>query len=254
MEIREIATQLVGLDEREALNVARILHECATSEQELIAGIDKVNSGVPVQYVVGEAWFYGRKFSVDKSVLIPRPETEELVYMICGDLKTRGSLSLVDIGTGSGCIAITIALELPEVSVTAIDISSQALDVARSNAEALDAYVEFNQRDFLLEGVNGQYDVIVSNPPYVSASEFDELADAVRMHEPRVALGHESGDPLIFYRAIAGTTALKEAGAIYVELNEFRAGEIDEVFRREGYNTAIVKDMQGKDRILKAWK
>ena len=254
MDVREIASALERLDDRESINVARMLVEYSKDQNILTDLIRRVNSGEPVQYVLGHAWFYGRRFEITPSVLIPRPETEELVYWIRADLKDSSRLDLVDIGTGSGCIAVSVALELPQIVVHAIDISAEALDIARTNANTLGAEVRFSQRDVLKRGLDRDYDIIVSNPPYVSMGEFEALAPAVREYEPRIALGHESGDPLIFYAAIANTSSLKKDGAIYVELNEFRSEDINDLFRKAGYETVIRQDMQGKDRMLKAWK
>ena len=254
MEVQQIASKLTQLEERESINVARILREHSAAWDVLEPLISRINAGEPVQYVVGHAWFYGRKFGIDESVLIPRPETEELVYWIIQENKTESELHLLDIGTGSGCIATTLALELPGASIEAIDISDDAIRVARFNARKLGADVAYRNFDFLESDLAKSYDVIVSNPPYVSSDEFEALAPSVRQFEPSIALGHPSGDPLIFYRAIANTAALKSGGRIYVELNEFRVRDIEQLFVERGYRTELRDDLQGKPRMLKAWK
>ena len=259
MDIKAIAARLKALDERESLNVAQILAEYMhahdiTSEEEVQLLIDRVNSSEPIQYITEHTWFYGRRFQVNESVLIPRPETEELVDWIIRDRKETGPCTILDIGTGSGCIAVTLALELPEADMYALDVSDDALGVARHNADAFEAEVHFEQRDFITDELEHGFDVIVSNPPYVSPDELDALDPSVRDHEPHLALGHASGDPLIFYRRIAQKGRLHKNGAVYVELNEFRWKEIEALFHLEDFTTQVENDMQGKPRMLKAWK
>lgn len=256
---KEIAESLNGFDERERLNVAKILLEHVrarkiTSTQAIDSLIKRVNDGEPIQYITQHTWFYGRCFHVDDSVLIPRPETEELVDWVVKERRGKGPCTILDVGTGSGCIAVTLAQELPDADVYALDISEGALAIARQNADAFEAEVHFFHTDFLNEVFEHGYDVVVSNPPYISAMEYDQLAQSVKDFEPRIALGHESGDPLIFYRRIAQKARLHQGGSIYVEMNEFRWKEIVALFHIEGYKTNIEKDMQGKPRMLKAWK
>jgi release factor glutamine methyltransferase len=259
MDINAIATRIEGLDDRESVNVAKILAEYMhahdiSSEEEIQQLIDRVNSSEPIQYITEHTWFYGRRFKVNNSVLIPRPETEELVDWIIKDRKGTGPCTILDVGTGSGCIAVTLALELPEADIYAIDVSGDALTIAQENAAAFEAEVHFTLSDFLANELEHGFDVIVSNPPYVSPDELDALETSVRDHEPLIALGHSSGDPLIFYRRIAQKGRLHHDGAIYVELNEFRWKEIEALFHLEDYKTQVENDMQGKSRMLKAWK
>lgn len=259
MDTRKIAARLERFEEREAANVARILAEYMhahyiSSEGDIQALIDRVNSGEPVQYITEHTWFFGRRFKVNGSVLIPRPETEELVDWIIKDRKNTGPCTILDIGTGSGCIAVTLTLELPEADVYAIDVSEEAVAIAKENADAFEAEVRFSVTDFLeVEPAHG-YDVIVSNPPYISSDEYEALDPHVREYEPQMALGHSSGDPLIFYRQIAQKGRLHHGGAIYVEMNEFRWKEIEALFHLEAYKTLVKNDLQGKPRMLKAWK
>jgi release factor glutamine methyltransferase len=258
--VKELASKLVPLyDEREAMNVAKIITEYSKETGivdiiEINQIIERLRSGEPVQYIVGYAWFYGRRFELTPAVLIPRPETEELVFWILEDWKKRGPVKILDIGTGSGCIAVTLAKELPEAVIIATDISVEALSIARINSVKHPVNVELIESDILQDGLNdfGVMHVIVSNPPYVSFEEFENLDSSVKGFEPRIALGHDSGDPLVFYHAIAETAGLHEAGAIYVELNEFHAAAVAIIFKEQGYQVELRRDMQGKVRMLKA--
>jgi len=246
-------------DDREAMNIARIVVEYI-EENNVVARIDverildRLRTGEPVQYVVGYTWFYGRQMKVNNAVLIPRPETEELVFWILEDWKRSSSARILDIGTGSGCIPVTLALEMDQCEFVATDISGDALSIARINAMKHAVNVSFIESDYLANENDdlGKYDVIVSNPPYISIGEFEEMSPSVKDFEPRLALSHESGDPLIFYRAIAEQAALNIGGAIYVELNEFHADEITGIFKNHGFHVELRKDLQGKIRMLKA--
>ena len=223
--------------------------------------LDRLHTGEPVQYIAGHAWFYGLKFKVSPAVLIPRPETEELVDWIFKDWKEiKRSLRILDIGTGSGCIPITLKSLLEEsADIMAIDVSHAALEIAKENAFLLNQDVSFVEHDFLQKGFDGlgKYDIVVSNPPYISKQVTDpEILTHLRF-EPEVALFPESGDANIFYEKIArdGKAALNENGFCYVELNEFNAEEIKDIFK--GYNWKNIElreDMQGKIRMLKAKK
>ena len=212
----------------------------------------------PVQYITGRAGFCGRRFSVREGVLIPRPETEELVGWIIGDFKDRGSLSILDIGTGSGCIAVSLAAVLPGARVTAIDISEKALEIARENASANGVEVRFLQADILADALPAgeQFDIIVSNPPYVRESEKAQMGRNVLGYEPHQALFVDDADPLVFYREIAdkGKTALAAGGALYFEINEALGRETLAMLSGAGYAGAeLRRDLHGKPRIVKAW-
>lgn len=227
---------------------------------EIVEGLKK---SVPVQYLLGIADFYGREFKVDPSVLIPRPETEELVDTILKDLRQKPAtapIRILDIGTGSGCIAITLATELPQADVTALDISPAALETARTNAGRLNAQVKFCQADILSppmaeKAAPGQFDLIVSNPPYVWISEKAGMEKNVLDYEPHTALFVDDSDPLLFYRAIArfGKDHLRERGKIYFEINALCGKEMKELLQRQGYrDVCLQQDLSGKDRMIKA--
>ncbi|MBC7937928.1 MAG: peptide chain release factor N(5)-glutamine methyltransferase [Rhizobacter sp.] len=212
---------------------------------------------VPVQYVIGHAWFAGLKFKVSPAVLIPRPETEELVKEVVSYIKTNGNSSLLDIGTGSGCIPITVKKEFPETNVSAIDISGDALSVARENALANNVTIQWLQQDFLeahhWERLS-QYDVIVSNPPYIPENEKELLDANVTAHEPHIALFVSDKRALIFYEKIAafGAEHLAKNGCIFMETHEFFANEVGLYFSGAGYKTVIKKDIFGKERMVMA--
>ena len=192
----------------------------------------------PVQYVLNEAWFYKMKFFVNEYVLIPRPETEELVEWIINEIKnskTKDEFKILDIGMGSGCIALSIKKELENIDVTAIDVSGEALEVANKNANALKAKINFVQIDFLDESLwslLGFYDVIVSNPPYIPENEKGKLAKNVTAFEPRIALFVENNNPFIFYEKIAqfAQSHLKLNGKIFVEIHEEYSEEVHKIF------------------------
>lgn len=212
----------------------------------------------PVQYVLNEAWFCGLKFYVDQSVLIPRPETEELVEWIISDCKfPLGSMRILDVGTGSGCIAISLKKRLGRSEVWACDKSQPALEVARKNAEILGLNVNFLEKDFLdhqeLGGLPG-FNIIVSNPPYIPENDRSTMGKNVVDYEPESALFVPDQDALIFYRAIAeaGKTKLYPQGFIYVEIHESLGQEVLNCFKNAGYQAELKKDMQGKDRMVRA--
>ena len=216
--------------------------------------IQRINRHEPIQYVLGKAEFYGRAFAVDGSVLIPRPETELLIRAVLKEKKF--SPTILDIGTGSGCIAITLAVEIPSSEVYAIDISKEALTVAQQNAKNLKAKVNFSKFDILAnEKLEHRFDIIVSNPPYIAEREKKEMNSNVLDFEPPLALFVTDKDPLVFYKAIArrGKSLLKPGGKIFVEINERFGKELKQHFRNEGYgNVSIEKDINNKDRILMA--
>lgn len=216
----------------------------------------KLLSGKPLQYVTGHAWFMNRAFMVNENVLIPRPETEELVGWILQN--QQGNKTILDIGTGSGCIPVSLKLAMPQVIVTACDISEGALSVAQYNAKTLHADIQFVQLDFLQSqqrDILPSYDVIVSNPPYIPVTEKETLHTNVRDHEPGTALFVPGDDPLLFYREIAlfGKTHLNSNGAIYCELHAEYALATKKLFEEMNYShVTIKKDMHGNLRMLKA--
>ncbi len=207
----------------------------------------------PIQYIQGKARFLGRDFRVEPGVLIPRPETEELVEKILKE--TTAGARILDIGTGSGCIAVTLALEVPDAQVQAWDISETALQVAKENAKAWQASVDFILRDVLTWEPKEQatWDVIVSNPPYVTEAERAGMEPNVLLHEPESALFVPDEDPLRFYRRIGqlGRQLLVPGGKLYFETNRAYGQETEALLRRQGYTNARTdKDLSGNDRFV----
>lgn len=213
--------------------------------------IDRLNRHEPVQYILGEADFFGRKFRVNPSVLIPRPETEELVHYV----KQYNPKRILDIGTGSGCIAISLQLETQAMMV-ATDVSDGALALAKQNAKQLNAKVKFQKHNVLTHELPfADLDLIVSNPPYIPMREKNAMKLNVLNYEPHVALFVENDDPLIFYKAIVEKSrkTLVAGGKVVVEINENYGADVAAVFRNAGYNNVIVhKDTMQKDRIVSA--
>lgn len=225
----------------------------------LMEDLPQLKLGRPLQYVLGVAYFYDLSFQVNEQVLIPRPETEELVQRILMDAQSGNDLSIWDIGTGSGCIAVTLAKHLPQARVFASDISTGALDVAARNARALAADVTFAQHDMTdsehLPFVGQQFDVIVSNPPYIPAAVRAEMHVNVTEHEPATALFVPNDDPLRFYRALAiiGTRCLKPGGRIYMETYENFHPEMIELFTQYNYiKVESIEDINGRRRMFVA--
>lgn len=211
----------------------------------------------PLQYVIELADFYHHSFRVTPDTLIPRPETEEMVDLIVKNYKHHQPV-ILDIGTGSGCIAISLSLALPNAKVWAIDISEKALEVARFNNHTLNAHVNFIHADMKdknwIEQI-GKVDCLVSNPPYIPFSEKISLSQQVALHEPEMALFSPDSDPIIFYRHISelGKIMLNFGGMIYVEIHEKYGTPVCELFRSMGYiHTSIIKDINGKERIVQA--
>ena len=252
-------------------------------QTELEKIMQRLEKGEPLQYIIGVADFFGRQFHVAPGVLIPRPETEELCRWILAsdkhgltrtvresphqsDTEVRVSLSqsdanILDIGTGSGCIAITLALELPDAKVTAWDISDDALRIAAGNAKSLGANVTFKHRDvlnsslFTLHSSLPKWDLIVSNPPYICEKEKSAMECNVLDHEPHLALFVPDDDPLLFYRAIAqyAIEGLKPQGSLFFEINPLYADDLAQMLRMMSYHDiSIRQDQFGKPRFLKA--
>lgn len=210
----------------------------------------------PIQYILGETEFFGLPFKVSKDVLIPRPETEELVEWILADLEERRSenLKLLDIGTGSGCIAISLAKKLPKAQITAIDISEAALQTARLNAIRNEVQVKFVKQDILsTRSLSCNYDVIVSNPPYVRELEKKEMQRNVLENEPAAALYVNDEDPLIFYDRIAALAgdSLVETGSLYFEINQYLGAETAALLTKYYFSSSLKKDIFGNDRMLR---
>lgn len=226
-------------------------------EQELEDILQRLSRFEPLQYIEGRTLFLGREFWVAPGVLIPRPETEELVELMLKEIPADARI--LDVGTGSGCIAISLAKELPDALVTAWDVSPEALSVARANARKLQANVRFVECDVLACQVDevGLYDVIVSNPPYVTEAEKADMEPNVLQWEPSLALFVPDDDPLRFYRRIAvlGRDMLADGGRLYFEINRAYGREMVEMLRTMGYvRVRVEKDLSQNDRFVIAEK
>ena len=223
-------------------------------QAELEKIMQRLEKAEPVQYVLGATDFCGRQFHVAQGVLIPRPETAELCHLIVKD----GGSDILDIGTGSGCIAITLALDIADSKVTAWDISDDALAIAKGNADKLDANVVFEHRDALaLEPDAERWDVIVSNPPYICRKEADAMEENVLRYEPDTALFVPDDDPLLFYRHIMlyAQSALRQGGRLYFEINPIYADSIVDKLNDLGFtDVSKIDDQYGKTRFIKACK
>lgn len=211
----------------------------------------------PIQYITGEAWFYGLQFEVNENTLIPRPETEELVEWILYSpiIKHPSPINILDIGTGTGCIPISLKVNLPQANVSAIDVSEKALEVAKRNATANKVEINFILTNILeVEDLNQHFDIIVSNPPYVRNLEKQEIKKNVLDYEPHLALFVEDTDALLFYRKIA-QLALKNLtpnGLLFFEINQYLGIETVELLENLGFkNIELKKDIYGNDRMVK---
>ncbi|MFI5185354.1 MAG: peptide chain release factor N(5)-glutamine methyltransferase [Chitinophagales bacterium] len=257
--ISEIVMEHLTRWSRSARLVNKDLELSFAQKKTLSQIIQRLSLHEPIQYIINEAWFAGMIFYVDKNVLIPRPETEELVDWIFKEVSTQNSaFRMLDIGTGSGCIAIALKNKLPHAEIWACDISEEVLNIARMNADALNATIDFIPLDFLDTDQRKQLpqiDLIVSNPPYVPQKDKIEMGKNVVTHEPPIALFVPDEDPLIFYAAIAefGKEKLNQNGKIYVEIHENLGTQVMNLFRSKGYQSVeIKKDLQGKNRMIKA--
>lgn len=215
-----------------------------------------LSAGTPLQHVVGFAEFYGRRFKSTPAALIPRPETEELVNWILEDNKQiNHQITLLDIGTGTGCIPISLTLEAANIKAEGIDISEEAIDLARLNARQLEAKVDFNRLDILNEELTeNTYDIIVSNPPYIPEKDKENMHTNVLKHDPALALFVPDNDPLLFYRVITeqAIKALKPNGMLYFEIHEQYGEEVLALLKSNGFNHCeLKKDLQEKDRMVK---
>ncbi len=254
------------------LSTAQLLAEPnlqLTEEQQewMNEAVVRLQNNEPIQHVLGYSEFYGRRFKCDGRALVPRPETEELVDWIINDWATLNSqlltLNLLDIGTGTGCIALSLAKELADAEVTALDISEEALSLAKENAELLSVEnVKFVQGDILKKmdaahciPTDGQYQIIVSNPPYVRECEKVDMEANVLDYDPHTALFVSDEDPLVFYRAIAefGLEHLAPNGALYFEINQYLGQETCDLLVALGYkNVELRKDINDNPRMVKA--
>lgn len=284
MTYNELWRQLTQVyDDYEAKAIARMVYEVrfglmpsdlfigkdtqlSTDDQKLLAeNTQRLLTGEPVQYVLGEAEFGGRTFHVEPGVLIPRPETYELCQWIMeerrGKKEEGRNASILDIGTGSGCIACTLAAELADAEVTAWDISDDALRIATENAKRTNVHVSFEKVDVLNTSLLNRerpatgLDIIVSNPPYICNKERATMERNVLEHEPELALFVPDDDPLLFYRTIArfAAKALNPSGALYFEINPLHVSEMQQMLSEEGFShTEIRNDQFGKQRFTKS--
>ncbi|MBE9597692.1 peptide chain release factor N(5)-glutamine methyltransferase [Pedobacter sp. MC2016-24] len=224
------------------------------SELKYLSLLTTLKLGSPIQYALGFSEFFGLKFQVNTDVLIPRPETEELVDWILSTVTNQ--TKILDIGTGSGCIAITLKKELGVAELTALDVSIDALGIARNNAVLNQVEVNFIQQDILTyQGGQVKYDVIVSNPPYIKEDEKAQMHHNVLENEPHLALFVSNEDPLVFYKAIAdfAVNNLTTGGFLFLEINEYLGSEMVQMLSSKLFkHIELRKDMQGKDRMIKA--
>ncbi|HUX52893.1 MAG TPA: peptide chain release factor N(5)-glutamine methyltransferase [Williamwhitmania sp.] len=227
-------------------------------QSRIIAGAEKLIHGMPVQYVIGKTEFVGLPFVVTPDVLIPRPETEELLWWIVSDLQSE-EVCILDIGTGSGCLAVTMSKMLSKATVFATDISLNALSVAEQNANQNQATVHFLHDNMLDPGIELRKlncEVIVSNPPYITEKEKKQMHSNVLEYEPHLALFVPNEDPLKFYKAICDYALVSTLPktTVYLEINESFGTETAEIFQKKGFTTEIRKDINGKERMIKAVK
>ncbi len=229
--------------------------------ETLFKSLDLLKLQKPIQYILGETLFYGLDFHVDRSVLIPRPETEELVEWIINTSNKDKPLNILDIGTGSGCIAIILAKYLPKATVYALDVSKKALKIAAKNAKKNQVEVKFINKDILktdaldVGGLPKSFDIIVSNPPYVREQEKKMMQPNVVNNEPHLALFVKDKNPLLFYDAIGrlGKDKISDKGCLFLEINEFLGKETVALLRHLDYTKVeLKKDTFGKDRMIKA--
>ncbi len=240
----------LGIARNDVWNGANVEIDDKLFEQD----IRRINEHEPVQYVTEIAWFCDHRFFVNEHVLIPRPETEQLVNEVSQN--AIAACKILDVGTGSGCIAISLALALPTSSIFGLDVSENALKVAQKNAISLNATVNWLQADFLNDELPfSDFDYIVSNPPYIRELEKSSMEPNVLRFEPHLALFVPDAEPLIFYHALAakGKTILKKGGKILAEINAQLSTEVKSLFEKEGYQSVqLIKDMEGKSRFVSA--
>ena len=247
------------------INIALQLNNELTHEEQssFYQAADRLRNHEPIQYILGETEFFGMPITVNKQVLIPRPETEELVSWIIEDVD-KNEATILDIGTGSGCIAISLAKKLNNAVVSAIDISTRAIEVAKKNTLINNVNIEFSRVDVLNFEADSdlqhkwesKFDIIVSNPPYVRMQEKKLMKLNVVDHEPDIALFVEDDDPLLFYRKISQLSKqyLRHHGTLYLEINEYLGLEMEKMLNKAGFKHVLLKkDMFGKNRMIKCW-
>lgn len=254
--VHELLYHLTGLSKFE-----RLLHKehplTGIQYDQFLNAKDRLLKGEPLQYITGMQWFMGREFEVNRHVLIPRPETEELVQWIANDWKEKKAVSILDIGTGSGCIPVSLKLQLPQSTILSGDISPASLEVAERNALKHDAVIKLAEIDFLDERTwtyLGTFDVIVSNPPYIPEAEKQHMHSNVRDYEPGIALFVPDEDPLLFYRKIAqfAQSHLKQGGAVYCEVHKAHAHQTRQLFEHYFSDVILQNDIHENERMVKA--
>lgn len=249
-----VAEEILGLS-RSNVILRKDLELSEEDKLKLENVLASLESGIPLQYALGYAWFYGMKLQVNEAVLIPRPETEELVALILKENRLELP-KIIDIGTGSGCIPIAIKKHLKEAEVWAVDISSEALDVAATNAKNENCVVNFMEADILSANnslLQQKFDIIVSNPPYITPSEKAAMASHVLDHEPHIALFIPEEEPLLFYEVIAlfAKKHLSKGGKLYFEINRRFGRELQSMLEGLGFaDVKIHQDMYGADRMI----
>jgi len=242
----------LGLNDRHLDVDAHIITE--SNLNLVVPVLDRLITGEPYQYIIGEVEFLGCKLKVDNRVLIPRPETEELCELVLTENDTTKPLNVIDLGTGSGCIPIAIKRKAPAWNVSAVDVSEDALSLATENATRNNLDITFHQLDLLTTRHSSlvTHHLIISNPPYIAQKEAVEIHENVMVYEPHLALFIADEDPLLFYRKMLdiGRTALEKGGKCYFEINEKYGTELAELMAQKGYSDIrIVKDLSGKDRF-----
>ena len=240
-----------GLTKTDVLS-GKLIH--TVNQPELNLCIERINNQEPIQYILKEAFFFGRFFKVNPAVLIPRPETELLIHeIIQSRIGNTNPIRILDIGTGSGCIAISLALEIKNATVTASDISPTALDCATENAMLHKAPIHFIEHDILNAELTEAFDLIISNPPYIAIEEKSTMKPNVLEFEPHLALFAPENDPLIFYRKIIekSKNALLANGSLWFEINENYSINVCEILKARGFeNVNVIQDMSGKERVV----
>jgi release factor glutamine methyltransferase len=237
----------VALNNQQSISEEKFKH--------LYNSLSRLKSQEPIQYILGETEFYGFPFRVTKDTLIPRPETEELVDWIVNDYNNKAQVSILEIGTGSGCIPISLAKKLPNASVTSIDISKAAIAIAKDNATLNNININFIEQNILTTTqLPEKYDIIVSNPPYVRELEKAEIKPNVLENEPHLALFVDDHNPLIFYSKIADLAKkhLTKNGVLYFEINQYLGKETANMLIEKGFKTELKKDLFGNDRMTKS--
>ena len=249
-----IFRHFANLTRSEIITKGNVLPDEATAAH-LRDALERLKQHIPVQYITGEAWFHNLKFLVNEHVLIPRPETEELVQAAINFLKIHTGKKVLEIGTGSGCIAISIKKNIPDAQIISVDVSTDAIKTAKANAVLNNVSVEFREINFLKkEDYNtlGNFDLIISNPPYIPAYEKKGLDKNVALYEPAIALFVPDKDPLIFYRYILSfaNDHMSVGGVIFLEIHENLSKETQALFSGENYSAEIKRDIFGKERML----